>query len=200
MSWSDSLFPVATIEKMRQVHDASDTSFTYLVEVAGLDPREDFRDADLRTIDIRGADLSMFDFSNSDLDGAILDDKTILPNDNAMAGVVGVYVNVDRAKRLQDLVTAEVFWEETNRYRNVYAAVEALEHDSDFSEGEINYLANYLLHSPVPMKTGDPMLFTRLANIVYRDVHRRDPNDDRLRDLFYHLQDDPEDVIRNVDT
>jgi Leucine-rich repeat (LRR) protein len=48
----------------------SQASFRELVQVAGLDPKTDFRGASLRGLDFRDEDLSGFDFSNADLSGS----------------------------------------------------------------------------------------------------------------------------------
>jgi hypothetical protein len=54
---------------LRRLLDAP-ADFATLVEIAGLDPRRDFRGVDLSNVDFGCADISDFDFSGADLEGA----------------------------------------------------------------------------------------------------------------------------------
>lgn len=49
---------------------AEHASFVELARIAGLDPRNAFRGADLRGVDFQGCDLNGFDFTGADLSGA----------------------------------------------------------------------------------------------------------------------------------
>ncbi|MHA7827283.1 MAG: pentapeptide repeat-containing protein [Roseovarius sp.] len=51
--------------------------FDRLVEIAGLDPAEDFKHSDLRNLNFCGADLRGFDFTGSDLRGGVSDERTL---------------------------------------------------------------------------------------------------------------------------
>lgn len=64
---------------MRQVAAAERADFVELVSISGLDPKRDFRFANLRGVDLRGCDLREFDFRFADLSGAIVSESTLLP-------------------------------------------------------------------------------------------------------------------------
>lgn len=49
---------------------AEGANFVELAKIAGLDPRNAFRGADLRDVDFQGCDLNGFDFTDADLSGA----------------------------------------------------------------------------------------------------------------------------------
>lgn len=57
---------------VRALREASTADFATLVALAGLDPRRDFRHANLRGVDFGTADLAGFDFTGADLTGADL--------------------------------------------------------------------------------------------------------------------------------
>jgi hypothetical protein len=63
--------------------------FVELVRVSGLDPKRDFRHADLSGADLRGADLTEFDLSHARLNGALLAgarlNETVHPEQMAQA-------------------------------------------------------------------------------------------------------------------
>jgi len=56
-----------TLSVVDDVFDSSEKSFSELVKVAGLNPRYDFRFADLSGIDFSYADLGAYDFTGADL-------------------------------------------------------------------------------------------------------------------------------------
>lgn len=56
--------------RVRAVARAENVGFAELVRLAGLDPRHDFRHADLSGVDLRSQDLRAFDLSHAVLDGA----------------------------------------------------------------------------------------------------------------------------------
>jgi polyhydroxyalkanoate synthesis repressor PhaR len=62
---------LAVVPKIKEVMNSVSDEFTHLfIHVADLDPKVDFRDADMRGVDFGNADLSGFDFTGSDLSGA----------------------------------------------------------------------------------------------------------------------------------
>lgn len=83
----------ADVALIHQVMNRRDLGFRELVDLAGLDPREDFRFANLAGVRLCGADLRGFDFTGADLTGtqlhrAIVDETTVL--DGAVIGEDGV--------------------------------------------------------------------------------------------------------------
>jgi hypothetical protein len=58
---------------LAEILNADGADFSRLVEVAGLDPSEDFRGADLRGVDFGRSDLEGYDFSDADLSGCRFD-------------------------------------------------------------------------------------------------------------------------------
>jgi len=64
----------------RQAIDAvlssNSMKFDHLVQLAGLDPKSDFKFSDLRALNFCGADLRGFDFTGSDLRRAAKDERT----------------------------------------------------------------------------------------------------------------------------
>lgn len=64
----------------RQAIDAvlssNSIKFDHLVQLAGLDPKSDFKFSDLRALNFCGADLRGFDFTGSDLRRAAKDERT----------------------------------------------------------------------------------------------------------------------------
>lgn len=63
---------------LRSIVDANDVTFCKLVSLAGLDPRKDFRFANLRDVDFRESDIRGFDFTSADLTGAIKNRQTLV--------------------------------------------------------------------------------------------------------------------------
>lgn len=66
MNASDAVFSAG----LREIASSADTGFVALAKLAGLDPRRDFRFADLSGTDLRGEDLRGFDLTGANLDGA----------------------------------------------------------------------------------------------------------------------------------
>lgn len=64
--------PRAVLGRIVAVLDAPTNSFVALANIAGLDPKSDFRGADLTGVDFGTDDLSDFDFSGADLTDAHL--------------------------------------------------------------------------------------------------------------------------------
>jgi hypothetical protein len=69
-------FSRVDLRTMLAVLDAPTNSFVALVRVAGLEPTQDFRGADLRGVDFGTDDLAGFDFSGADLTNADLSRAT----------------------------------------------------------------------------------------------------------------------------
>lgn len=61
---------------IERVHESPNFRFGKLVEIAGLNPSEDFRHAYLRFVDFRGSDLRGYDFEGADLLFCIKDEST----------------------------------------------------------------------------------------------------------------------------
>lgn len=59
-------------ERVRAIRAAQGLGFAAQIAAAGLDPKSDFRHANLRGVDFAGADLRGFDFTGADLSGADL--------------------------------------------------------------------------------------------------------------------------------
>lgn len=72
---------MAEIEELdnvfRKLDRAETEVFSELVELAGLDPAEDFVESEMQGVDFKGSDLSAFNFSFADLRGATWDDESI---------------------------------------------------------------------------------------------------------------------------
>jgi hypothetical protein len=66
MGASDAIFAA----QVRAVARADNVGFSELVRLSGLNPRNDFRYADLSGVDLRGQDLRAFDLSHAVLDSA----------------------------------------------------------------------------------------------------------------------------------
>jgi hypothetical protein len=64
-------------ERLRRVREAKSATIVELCRIAGLNPRTDFRYADLRGVDWRGTDVSAFDLSGA-LPSALLEIETKL--------------------------------------------------------------------------------------------------------------------------
>jgi hypothetical protein len=62
----------AVVDAIDKLYDAGDLSFREMAFRLGLDPKKDFRGADLRGIDLSYEDLTEFDFRGADLSGANL--------------------------------------------------------------------------------------------------------------------------------
>ena len=60
----------ASIVALERVRALESDVFSEIVSVAGLDPKRDFIDADLRRVDFKGSDLRDFNFFGADLRGA----------------------------------------------------------------------------------------------------------------------------------
>lgn len=58
--------------RIGRVASSDDTSFSTLVHLAGLNPGDDFREADLAGVDFGSADLTGYDFTNANLTNANL--------------------------------------------------------------------------------------------------------------------------------
>jgi hypothetical protein len=56
--------------------ESNDATFSYLVNIGGLDPKKDFRHADLKDVDFRDSDIRGFDFTGADLLGALKNSTT----------------------------------------------------------------------------------------------------------------------------
>lgn len=82
----DEPFPPDVLETMLAIERCNSSSFLDLVNAAGLDPKKDFKNADLREVDLRGADLREFAFQQADLRQAIIDENTQLPDHEAFIG------------------------------------------------------------------------------------------------------------------
>lgn len=69
--------------QLQAVNSLETDSFVDLARVGGLNPRSDFRDADLSGTDLRNLDLTAFDFTNARLDHALIAgaifNKTVRP-------------------------------------------------------------------------------------------------------------------------
>lgn len=66
--------------------EANDATFSNLSKIGGLDPKLDFRYANLRDVDFRDSDLRGFDFTGSDLLGAIKNSTTKIDETTIFAG------------------------------------------------------------------------------------------------------------------
>ena len=182
------LFRNNTLDMMRKVQSAQTESFTALVRVGDLDPRTDFQNVDLQNIDLRNEDVHEFDFSGSNLHGAMLSDDTRMPPPERMRGVVGDFVNLDRAARVFALLDAKVYYDPDRRFDRVYDALDALHNDTDFSVPEQEALADYFMNHQYPRKLSGEESMIELGRKIYRLIKLRDPTDSRLTDIDYPLQ------------
>lgn len=73
-------------DAIERVLASLDIRFDKLVALAGLDPREDFRHAELRALNFCGADLRGYDFSGSDLRDTVIDGNTLIDETTILDG------------------------------------------------------------------------------------------------------------------
>lgn len=111
MSSSEAVFA----SQLRNVASSKSDCFAELVELAGLDPKRDFRNADLSGADLRGQDLSAFDLSYANLTGALIvgakfgasvsrrQKRTAVETARAMVLLVGDHILEDEAYISQTL-------------------------------------------------------------------------------------------------
>ncbi len=74
---------------------SNENRFHLLAEIAGLDPRSDFKYSDLRRVNLCGADLRGFDFSGSDLRQCIRNDNTIFDDTTVFDGAKLDWIEID---------------------------------------------------------------------------------------------------------
>ena len=80
---------------LEAVVNANDVTFTSLAKLADLDPKIDFRFADLREVDFRGSDLRGYDFTGSSLLGAIKDNTTKIDETTILEGAEIGWIEAD---------------------------------------------------------------------------------------------------------
>ncbi len=64
--------------KLEKIVNSDDTTFSALSKASGLDPKVDFRFADLRHVDFQDSDIRGYDFTGADLLGAIKNGSTLI--------------------------------------------------------------------------------------------------------------------------
>lgn len=80
-------------EAIERVLKSRDIRFDKLAAMAGLDPKKDFKNSDLRALNFCGADLRGFDFSNSDLRDVVIDANTKIDSTTILLDATVRWIN-----------------------------------------------------------------------------------------------------------
>jgi len=91
-----SALPNETLDELSRVFSSANATFSHLAMTSNLNPKSDFKSANLSEVDFRGSDLRGYDFSNSDLtntnwEDAIYDHTTVL-NGADLSGAIALKI------------------------------------------------------------------------------------------------------------
>lgn len=92
------------ISSLEEIAHAADYTFSKLVTIAGLNPAQDFRFADLRELDFSHSDLRGYDFTGADLTGA-----------------VGVHAIVDETTMVAEAIVEDLIFSSRIRLEKFFA-------------------------------------------------------------------------------
>jgi hypothetical protein len=107
------------MSSLEEIAHAADCTFSKLTTMAGLDPEQDFRFADLSELDFSYSDLRGYDFTGADLTGvvgayAIVDETTIFADAivedsifSARIRLENLFTKDDRARTMLDKVSRQ---------------------------------------------------------------------------------------------
>ncbi|WP_428515012.1 pentapeptide repeat-containing protein [Roseovarius sp.] len=112
--------------------------FDRLIEISGLDPKEDFKHSNLRRLNFCGADLRGFDFTGSDLRGSAVDERTIIDDTTILEGAEIDWVterDIQIVQLMQEVQTAS-----TSQQRR--KALETLEKKFGKTDHVISFVVN----------------------------------------------------------
>jgi len=93
---NEQISPQELQEMIQQVAEAETENFAELAQLAGLDLKRDFAEADLSRTDLSGADLSSADLSSADLSSADLSKSNLVQAN--FKGADLRYANINKAK------------------------------------------------------------------------------------------------------
>lgn len=103
---------------------ANDVTFTSLSRLAELDPRSDFRFADLQEVDFRDSDLRGFDFTGANLLGAIKNEKTVIDLTTIFEGARLGWIEADSSDIVRKMQAIQGAMSSSNRQRLLVDLIE----------------------------------------------------------------------------
>lgn len=131
-------------EAIARVLQSNVLRFDKLVEIAGLNPAEDFTHTDLRNINFCGADLRGFDFTGSDLRGSTSDERTLIDDTTILNGAKTDWIAASDIQMVQ--LMQEVQAAASSPLRR--AALETLEQKYGKTEHVIEFVVNAAREAP----------------------------------------------------
>lgn len=96
---------LAAIDK---VLNSDKSRFDLLVELAGLNPKHDFKNSDLRCLNLCGADLRGFDFTGSDLRQCVRNQNTIIDKSTILEHARIDWIDVETLPIVEKMQQVEV--------------------------------------------------------------------------------------------
>ena len=131
-------------EAIAKVLQSNELRFDKLVEIAGLNPAEDFMYTDLRNMNFCGADLRGFDFTGCDLRGSAYDERTLIDDTTILNDAKIDWVaerDIHMVQLMQEIQTA------TSSDTRL-AALETLEQKYGKTEHVISFVVNAACEAP----------------------------------------------------
>jgi hypothetical protein len=109
---------------LTEIVESPDATFDTLVRISRLDPRVDFRFANLRKVDFRNADLRGFDFTGSDLLGAVKNENTQIDSTTILESARIGWIEADSTRVIDRMLEIQNAVSSKNRRKLLEVLVE----------------------------------------------------------------------------
>lgn len=152
---------------LEAVVNANDVTFTSHAKLADLDPKIDFRFADLREVDFRGSDLRGFDFTGASLLGAIKDNTTKIDETTIFESAELGWIEADSSDIVRPMQAIQAASDSNSRQKLLIDLIE--------NYRSATHIRQFLLTSI--RRTQSVEAFFDFANAIQSDS---DPHTDRV--------------------